>query len=374
MFFHILLEAAPGIANTLRRYQKAKHVMAEPGTLPLRSRLSFVAGPRETVLQTWDEEIARYGVNLRFGACVTEIAGGRGEFRIVLASGEVMSAAFVVLAIGLQGNIRRLGVPGENLPRVQYQLDDAEDYRDETIVVVGAGDAGVENALALSRHNEVILLNRREAIIKCTTDNVSALTVALARGEVECRHDTRVERIEACEQDDGAPLTVIAHTRQGVEKIRCHRVIARLGADPPRQLLESFGIAFPNTDPDALPRLSAEGEASVPGLFVVGALAGYPLIKPAMNQGQDVIDRILGNLVEPVDEAMLKAKLSGFRHALSVDACLAEIRNKCAVIRRAVHRAAARRSARERDRYAVQWSNRLSLQRLQQLVLLHRGR
>jgi flavin-dependent dehydrogenase len=50
---YILLEAAPRIANTLRGYQKAKHVMAEPSALPLRSGLSFGAGPRERILQTW---------------------------------------------------------------------------------------------------------------------------------------------------------------------------------------------------------------------------------------------------------------------------------------------------------------------------------
>ena len=37
---HVLLEAAPHLSNTIFRYQKAKHVMDEPGVLPLRSPLS----------------------------------------------------------------------------------------------------------------------------------------------------------------------------------------------------------------------------------------------------------------------------------------------------------------------------------------------
>lgn len=321
---HVLLEAAPHIANTLRRYPRAKHVMAEPAALPLRSPLSFAAGPRETVLDAWDDELRRCGVKLRVDARVTAIDGTRGAFRIALASGETLTAAFVVLAIGLQGNIRRLGIAGENLPGVQYQLDDPDEYQDETIVVIGAGDAGIENAMALTRHNEVILINRGEAIVECAEGNFNAAMAALEKGELECRHGTVVEAIEAGETD-GFPLRVIANTPQGVERIRCHRVIARLGADPPRQLMESFGIAFPNADLDALPRLGAEGESSVPGLFVVGALAGCPLIKQAMNQGQDAIDRILGSPVEAVDEPMLKAKLAGFRHASSVAASLLEI-------------------------------------------------
>jgi CRP-like cAMP-binding protein/Fe-S-cluster-containing hydrogenase component 2/thioredoxin reductase len=321
---HILLEAAPRIANTLRHYQKAKHVMAEPATLPLRSCLSFTAGPREDILRTWEEELRPGAVRRRFDSRVIAIEGARGAFRLTLTTGETLTAAFVVLAIGLQGNIRRAGVPGEDLPQVLYQLEDPDEFQDEVVVVVGAGDAGLEDALALRLRNQVILVNRGDCIVNSTQRNFDAVMAAIENGELDCRHETSIERIEAGNAE-GYPLQVIVHARQGVEKIHCHRVIARLGADPPRRLLESFGIVFPNNDPDALPQLSAEGESSVAGLYIVGALAGYPLIKQAMNQGQDVVDRILGRPVEPVDEPALKARLAKFRKGCTVAACLAEV-------------------------------------------------
>ena len=314
---HILLEAAPRIANTVRHYQKAKRVMAEPAALPLRSCLRFAAGPREDILRTWEEELRPGAVERRFDSRVIAIEGTRGIFRLFLATGETLTAAFVVLAIGLQGNIRRPGMLGDDLPRVHYQLEDPDEFQDEVIVVVGAGDAGVEDALALRLSNQVILVNRGGSIVNCTQSNFDAVMAALEKGELECRHEMIVERIEAGD-DAGLSLQVIVHARQGVEKIRCHRVIARLGADPPRQLLESFGIAFPNDDPDALPQLGADAESSVAGLYIVGALAGYPLIKQAMNQGQDVVDRILGKPVEPVDEPLLKARLAKFRQGCTV--------------------------------------------------------
>ncbi len=46
---HILLEAQPHLSNTIHKYQKGKHVMAEPGFLDLRSPLSFQAGTRDEV-------------------------------------------------------------------------------------------------------------------------------------------------------------------------------------------------------------------------------------------------------------------------------------------------------------------------------------
>ena len=77
-----------------------------------------------------------------------------------------------MLAIGMQGNLRTLGVPGENLPNIQYQLDDPRAFGGETIIVVGAGDAAIENALALADNdNRVILLNRNERWIPFVATN-----------------------------------------------------------------------------------------------------------------------------------------------------------------------------------------------------------
>ena len=59
---HVLLESAKHLSNTIFRYQKAKHVMDEPGILPLRSPLPFKAGSREKILQDWNQ-----GVELLMG-------------------------------------------------------------------------------------------------------------------------------------------------------------------------------------------------------------------------------------------------------------------------------------------------------------------
>jgi CRP-like cAMP-binding protein/NAD-dependent dihydropyrimidine dehydrogenase PreA subunit len=102
-------------------------------------------------------------------------------------------------------------------------------------------------------------------------------------------------------------------------------VIARLGASPPRKLVESFGVKFPRSDVDSVPALSPQYESNVPGLYVVGALGGYPLIKQALNHGYEVIEYILGHAVEPADEALLKAKLAHFLPSYTVEKALAII-------------------------------------------------
>ncbi len=59
----------------------------------------------------------------------------------------------------------------------------------------------------------------------------------------------------------------------------------------------------------------------MPGLYIIGALGGYPLIKQAMNQGYEVVEYILGRTVEPADEPLLRDEVRrASRASRSVDA------------------------------------------------------
>src|SRR5205814_1592098 len=97
----------------------------------------------------------------------------------------------------------------------------------------------------------------------------------------------------------------------------------RLGASAPRQTVESWGVVFPNKDPASVPAISAQYESNVKGLYIVGALGGYPLIKQAMNQGYEVVESIIGNHVEPADEPLLRSKFANWSRATSVSEALA---------------------------------------------------
>ncbi len=311
---HVLLEAESHAADTIYKYQKGKHVMAEPGVLPLRSPMSFAAGTRENIIGAWDTELTKLKVNIRYQSLVTGITGEKGAFKIALASGASIEAGNIVLGIGLQGNLRKLGAPGEDLPMVQYQLNDPDEFEDETIIVVGAGDAAIENAIALAKKNRVIMINRNDEFARCKDGNLSAILAAIKDEKLECRFGTKVERVELdLTPDGGCPAIFTAKTPGGVENIGCHRVIARLGATPPRKLVEGFGVKFPSADPGAVPALSSHYESNVPGLYIVGALGGYPLIKQAMNQGYEVVEYILGNDVEPADEPVLRQKFKNVK-------------------------------------------------------------
>lgn len=320
---YVLLEGFSAHAKTIQRYQKGKHVMAEPGFLDLRSDLGFGAGSREKILSAWGDGLRQFNVNLRHNAEVKKISGGKGAFAIQLTSGETIQASRVVLAIGLEGNPRKLGAPGEDLERVQYQLDDPKEFSNETILVVGAGDSAIENALALAEQNEVWILNRGKEFSRAKDANLNAVVAAITdpRRRLNCYYETSIKSVTQNSSGGGGavPLTVVMQTAAGEKTVQCHRIIARLGAIPPRKFVESIGIKFPNERADAIPELSRHYESNVPGVYIIGSLAGYPLIKQAMNQGYDVVEFINGNDVKPADHPLLEYQFFGLPFERSVD-------------------------------------------------------
>jgi thioredoxin reductase/Fe-S-cluster-containing hydrogenase component 2/CRP-like cAMP-binding protein len=332
---HVVLEASDKHANTIQRYQRLKHVMSEPGMMPLRSDISFKAGTREAVLENWERSIAQRGIRVQYGAEVTSVSGRKGDFRVQLKSGALVRARHLVLAIGVQGNPRKLGVPGDSLPCVHNTLASAADHKNEAIVIVGAGDSAIEDALALARQNRVVLINRGANFGRAKDANGAQILKAIRNGMVECLYESSIKRIEPC-TTGGAPARVTITTPEGSRSVDCHRVITRLGAIPSRKFVESIGVTFASPDPDALPDLTPHFEANVPGVFIIGALAGYPLIKQAMNQGYEVIEHLLGNAVQPADQPILQKKLSGLRIGggrVGVDQALAAIQMRARLFR-----------------------------------------
>ncbi len=333
---HVLLEKTDHLSDTIYKYQKGKHVMATPSQLVLRADLDFEAGKREVILGKWDEQAKSQGVNVRYNAEVKGIEG-TGEaiagsimrivtrardgstqttekqrlappYKITLTDGSTVIADTVIMAIGTQGNPNLMRCPGGDLPHVQYQLDDPKEYIDEHIIVIGAGDAGIENAMGLAedpeQRNVVTIVNRTNEFPTAKDANVKGLLAARDAGRLNIAGETETASVE--------PGWIVFNTRDGEQRVRCDRIIARIGSAPPRGFVESCGIEFSSADRLAYPKLSPVFESTAPGIFIIGALAGYPLIKHCMNQGHDVVEFINGNTsLKPADEPILEGKFAG---------------------------------------------------------------
>ena len=321
---HILLERAPQLSNTIFKYQKGKYIMATPDRLPLRSEIKFEADSRENILETWTRRVGELGVNVRYRAEVAGIEGEQGNFTVRLADGDSIEAENVVIAIGLQGNLRKMGVPGEDNGLTDYQLDDPKDYWDKDIVVIGAGDAAIENAVALAQNeNRVTIVNRKREFARCKPGNLSLIMSSIKDEVIECVYNAAPARVEA--------NAIVLKTPEGERIVRADRVIARLGAIAPRKFVEDIGGVF--EEGADFPRVSETYESDRAGIYYIGALAGYPLIKHCINQGYEVIQTIAGQPVDGADIPLLAEKFKGIASGRSIHDMLTEVRDTVALFR-----------------------------------------
>ncbi|MFQ5671633.1 MAG: NAD(P)-binding domain-containing protein [Nitrospinales bacterium] len=297
---HVLFEKGE-IANTIHEYQLRKHVMAEPAKLPLRSHIKFEPGTREETLQSWIRTVHEANINVRQQTAVSRIEKTEAGFKVFFGNKHI-TCKTIILAIGAMGTPRRLEAPGSDLPHVTYRLADPGAFEDEDIIVVGAGDAAIENALALADKNRVSIINRKGEFARAKDANAALIKKAIDTGKVCCYYNSTAARIE--------PKQIVINTPDGEVVSNCTHLIARLGGIMPRKFLEECGIEFPSPNPTAVPVVDSRYESNVKGLYLVGSLIGYPLIKQAINQGYEVIEHILGNPIEPSDQVLIEEKLN----------------------------------------------------------------
>jgi CRP-like cAMP-binding protein/thioredoxin reductase/Fe-S-cluster-containing hydrogenase component 2 len=298
---YVLLERTDHLSDTIYSYQARKFVMAEPVMIPARGELPFEAGSRESILAAWQSYVEDKTLNVVLNAEVKSMKREGERFLLKTAAGAEYDAGKVVLAMGTQGNPRKLGCPGENLPHVRYRLVDPAEHAEQDILVVGAGDSALEIAIALSEENRVGLIVRGPEITRANEILTREVLSRQAAGRMTIYFNSGVKEVF----DGYADLNV----RGDVTRVPAELLFLKLGADPPRKFFESVGIRYTGDGKDARPILSPVHQSSVPGLFLIGAASGRDLIKLGMNQGWEVVEHLMGREVEPADEAVLIERL-----------------------------------------------------------------
>jgi CRP-like cAMP-binding protein/NADH dehydrogenase FAD-containing subunit len=298
---YVLLERTDHLADTIYCYQARKYVMAEPMMIPSRGELPFAAGSRESILDAWQKHLDEKKLKIDFNADVKSLKKEGERFVIKTAAGQTYETKNVILAMGTQGNPRKLGVPGEDMSHVRYRLVDPAEHQEQDILVVGAGDSALEIAIALSDENRVGLVVRGSEIARANEILTREVLSRQAGGRMTIHFNANVKQVF----EGHADLNV----RGEVTRVPAQLIFLKLGADAPRKFFESCGIRYSGEAKDARPVLSDVHESTVPGLYLIGAASGRDLIKLGMNQGYEVVEHLMGREVEPADEAVLRERL-----------------------------------------------------------------
>jgi putative YpdA family bacillithiol system oxidoreductase len=223
------------LADSIRRYPRHKLLLAEPVRVPLYGDLWVDDASKEELLRVWEQIIARTRLNLLTGRRVESVESRDGLFHLS-AGGETFRTRRVVLALGRRGTPRTLGVPGEDLPKVFYDIVEMEQFQGARMLVVGGGDSAVESALGLANQprTDVTLSYRGEALARVKDRNRAKLEAAIARGAVRAHFRSQVREIRS----DAVTLDVAGKSLL----LPNDYVVIRIGGDPPYAFLQRIGV------------------------------------------------------------------------------------------------------------------------------------
>ena len=192
----VTLEQESTLGGSILHYPRRKVAMTAPVVLPIVGKVRWREISKEAMLEFWNGVLERNRLPVHFDERMERLERGSRGFVVVTPSARY-SAGSVLLAIGRRGSPRKLGVPGETLPKVVYRLLDPEQYRGRRALVVGGGDSAVEAALAIANEpgSRVTLSYRGEALSRIKPKNRERFEKAAAGRKLEPLLSSNVARI-----------------------------------------------------------------------------------------------------------------------------------------------------------------------------------
>ena len=223
------------LGGTVARYPRSKLVMTRPALLPIYGKMRLRRVRKERLIAFWHKVVAETGIEIRGGVRVERIHANPWGFELTTTAGPCRSST-VLLATGRRGSPRRLGIPGEDLPKVVYNLDDPSQYSGQHVVVVGGGNSAAEAATELARRavGSVTLSYRRSSFDRVKPAVRRKLDDAVASGKLYVLPDSNVTSIE--------PDRISIEQRGTQQVFRNDAVIVCIGGLLPTSLLSDIGV------------------------------------------------------------------------------------------------------------------------------------
>jgi thioredoxin reductase/NAD-dependent dihydropyrimidine dehydrogenase PreA subunit len=233
---YVVLEQ-DSLGGCVFQYPRGKLVMTSPAELPLVGRIRIKSTSKEDLLKFWQETESRYRLNMKYNEHVKGIERTQADSFIVTSDNQRYEARNVLLSIGRRGTPRKLGVPGEDLPKVVYRLIDAEQYRGQKVLVVGGGDSALEAAATLAETESVAvaLSYRGEAFGRAKQKNRQRVAEATKNGRLKVLLNSNVREIK--------PDEVVLEREGKLGRLPNDTVIVNAGGVLPNDFLKSVGIA-----------------------------------------------------------------------------------------------------------------------------------
>ncbi len=225
------------LGGAIRHYPRNKLVMTQPLDLPLYGQLKKDEYSKEFLIELWDQLRTKIAGSFHGSEKLIGVMPAPQGFTVA-TNRATYACANVLIAIGRRGTPRQLNVAGEELPKVMYQLVDAQSYNGRDLLVVGGGDSAIEAAVGLARqpNNRVTISYRRDAFYRIKKKNENAVYKLIQNGKIKAVFDSQVKRI-------GTENVVLA-AKSGELVLVNDYVFVFAGGEPPYEFLKGIGIQF----------------------------------------------------------------------------------------------------------------------------------
>jgi thioredoxin reductase (NADPH) len=226
------------MGGTVAKYPRQKLVMTSPVEFPTYGKFKKTELSKEDLIAFWNKVLQRADFKFSKGEKVEDIKKGEdGIFNVTTTKNQHRAHA-VILALGKSGSPRKLGVKGEELPKVMYRLIEADHYINKRILVVGGGDSAIEAAMGLAHQvgNQVTLSYRKEAFSRIKERNAQRIQECLRKGKLKVVFDSIPMEFK---QD-----SVVLEVQGKLQQIPNDFVWIFAGGEPPTAFLKKIGVGF----------------------------------------------------------------------------------------------------------------------------------
>jgi len=230
------------VGGTVAKYPRQKLVMTSPVEFPMYGKFKKMQLSKENLLAFWDMILNRSDFNVSTGEKVEDIKKDANNIFTVQTGTNQYRARAVILALGRAGEPRKLGVKGEELPKVMYRLIEADHYINKKILVVGGGDSAIEAAMGLANQagNQVTLCYRGERFSRIKERNTKRIEDCMKSGKVRVLFQTNPVEFKA--------NSVVLDIKGEGSEIPNDFAWIFAGGTPPNDFLKKIGVGFGTRD------------------------------------------------------------------------------------------------------------------------------
>jgi thioredoxin reductase (NADPH) len=258
------------VVDAIYRFPTGMIFFSTPALLEIGDMPFLTSGFRPTrveVVNYYQRVVEHFGLVIRQYERVEAVEKRSDHFRVLTSKNRTYPAKNLVIATGYFDNPRRLGVKGEELPKVFHYFQAPYPFFKSRVAVVGGKNSAVETALALHRHGaRVTLIHRGRALSPGVKYWILPdIENRIKEGSIEACLQSTVKEI----REDSIVL-VNKHGRSRI--IENDFLFVQIGYDPSTDLLESLGVRVDVTSlvPKHNPRTM---ETNVRGVYLAGSIA-----------------------------------------------------------------------------------------------------